>query len=178
MEYTIPEGVTHPIRHKRTILFAVVGAVVVIGFVIWVYLHYVPPTVPPPGPTEAEKKTELRQAQQKLLIAPEKAGMTKEDYAAEVAALAIEVDTITVMAGCTMDPMIIKMKEGSVLKLNNQDVSEHTLAFEDQNFFGIAPGLTREINITQVFGKNEGIYRYRCGDLSQDQNVGIMYIVK
>ncbi len=178
MEYTVPEGSKiHSRSKKKTLMVAVVVVVLLIIFVLG-YLKYVKLASSVIESNEDEKETELRQAQQKLLIAPGESGMNPAEYAAEVAHLAVESNTITVMADCSMNPLIIKMGEGSVLKLNNQDVSEHVFVFEDENFFAVPAGQVREINITQVFGKGEGIYRYRCGDRAQAENVGIMYLVK
>lgn len=178
MEYTVPEGSKIHTRSKKKTFMVAVVVVVLLIIVVLGYLKYVKQASSVTGSDEEEKETELRQAQQKLLIAPGESGINPGEYADEVAHLAVESNTITVTADCSMDPLIIKMREGSVLKLNNQDVSEHVFVFEDENFFAVPAGQVREINITQVFGKGEGIYRYRCGDHSRAENVGIMYLVK
>ena len=69
-----------------------------------------------------------------------------------------------------------KMNEKKTLKLDNRDTTEQMIVFEDQNFFTVAPNTVREINITEAFGKGQGIYRYRCGE--QEKAVGILYVVK
>lgn len=113
----------------------------------------------------------------KLLTPPQELGITEEEYLAQVASLSEVTNTITMGEGCLMNPLIVQIKEDSVLKVKNEASIDHVIAFEDQNFFAVSAGDTREINATQVFGKGEGIYRYRCGDQSQEVNVGIMYIV-
>lgn len=137
-----------------------------------------PPVEVPTVDLEQQRIERMRAEQRRLFDTPAILGLTPEEYAAEVERLAVESDTVTVGPECVMDPLIIKMKEGSVLKIDNKDSVEHVLAFEDQNFFGVSSGFVREINITEVFGKGEGIYRYRCGDRSLEEAVGIMYVVK
>jgi plastocyanin len=113
-----------------------------------------------------------------LLNAPDTANSESvERYESQVKENAVSTDTITVGAGCSMDPLIVRLPENSVLKLNNVDATEHTIAFEDQNFFNVSASSTREINITEVFGKGAGIYRYRCNDQSLEEAVGVFYIV-
>jgi plastocyanin len=112
-----------------------------------------------------------------LLTAPDETN--KEAFAAyfaQVAELAVESDTITISGACAMDPLIINMKDNSTLKITNTDAKDHTIAFEDQNFFNVSAGQTREINIAATFGKTAGTYRYRCNDISLEANVGIMYV--
>lgn len=180
MEYTTPEGTpVQPLRrHWLTVGIATTVLLILAVLGGWYYLNFARSPLPPPGPTAEEQKAELRLAQQRLLVSPEQLNLTPEAYAAEVTKLAVESDTITMSADCNMDPLIIKMKEDSVLKIDNRDSVEHVLAFEDQNFFAVSSGRTRDINITEVFQKGEGIYRYRCGDRSQEIAVGIMYVVK
>lgn len=180
MEYRVPEGMSPRPQYRNRLVLLIVTTlfVVLTGGGVWYYLHSTKDPLPPPGPTVEEQNAERRVAQQRLLVSPEQLGLTPEAYAEEVARLAAESDTITVGAECSMDPLIIKMKEASVLKIDNKDSVEHVLAFEDQNFFAVSSGRTREINITQVFKKGEGIYRYRCGDRSPEIAVGIMYVVK
>lgn len=167
------------VKSKRLILIALAGSLIVLGVGILVATSFftnrttTEEVVPAP-----DSSVVLRESQRKLLSTPLKLGMTDEVYAAEVARLAVEADTISIGAECSMDPLIIKMKEGSILKIDNKDSAEHMLAFEDQNFFAVSAGFVREINITEVFGKGEGIYRYRCGDRSLEETVGIMYVVK
>jgi hypothetical protein len=98
-------------------------------------------------------------------------------YEAHVADNAVVSDTISLDAGCAMSPLIVRLPENSILKIDNRDAVEHTLAFEDQNFFNVSAGQIREINITEVFGKGSGIYRYRCNNISLESAVGIMYVV-
>jgi plastocyanin len=130
------------------------------------------PTVPDTSATQLE-------AQKKLLIAPDTTNTEAvATYTTAVAANSVESDTIVVNTACVMSPLIIKMKEGAQLTIENRDTTEHVLAFEDQNFFAVSGGQVRTINITDVFGKGAGIYRYRCGDISKEQNVGIMYVVQ
>ena len=180
MEYTTPEGTPTRLQRRRGLIISVATIFLLTLAVLggWYYLNFARSPLPPPGPTVEEQNAGRRAAQQRLLVSPEQLNLTPEAYAAEVAQLAVESDTITMSADCSMDPLIIKMKEDSVLKIDNRDSVEHVLAFEDQNFFAVSSGRTRDINITEVFQKGEGIYRYRCGDRSQEIAVGIMYVVK
>lgn len=127
---------------------------------------------------EQQRIERMKAEQRRLFDTPATLGLTAEEYATKVEQLAVESDMIVISTECAMDPLIIKMKEGSILKIDNKDSTEHMLAFEDQNFFAVSSGFVREINITEVFGKGEGIYRYRCGNRSLEEAVGIMYVVK
>lgn len=98
-------------------------------------------------------------------------------YSEAVEEFAVPADTIVVTEKCTMSPLVIKLPENSTLRIENQDSVPHTIAFEDQNFFTVSAGKTREINVLEVFKKPAGVYRYRCNDLSTSANVGVMYIV-
>lgn len=174
MEYTTPE----PLRPKspgrtKNALVRIVAIAAAAGVFWYIYTHS---NLISRNQTEDNSNTTDRQAQERLLVAPEATGLSSEDYAAQVERYAIEADTIALTSGCTMDPLIIKMNEKNTLKLDNRDNSEHMIVFEDQNFFTVAPNTVREINITEAFGKGQGIYRYRCGD--QEKTVGILYVVK
>lgn len=83
---------------------------------------------------------------------------------------------LTIGEKCKMDPLVIKFKGDSILTIENKDLIMHTIAFENQNFFTVSPGEKREININETFKMNEGVLHYKCPDISQDNNVGVMYI--
>ena len=117
-----------------------------------------------------------REAQRKLLVPPEKAGLTKEMYEQQVSQLSEKGTVITMGPECDMSPLILRLTTGDSLQVHNTDGVEHVIAFEDENFFAVSAGDTRNINITTVFGKKEGIYRYRCGESTHNENVGILYI--
>lgn len=166
------------IQVRKIISIAVIVGIVLVG-IAFLFLIFSKGEPVPEGPTSEEiAKAKTLAEQKRLLATPEALSMTPDTYASEVARLSVETDTIFMGTECSIDPLIIKMKEGSILKIDNKDSVEHVLAFEDQNFFAVAGGQVREINITEVFGKGEGIYRYRCGDISQEVTVGIMYVVK
>jgi len=99
-------------------------------------------------------------------------------YEQKVQQYAVQSDTITVSEHCVMNPLVVKLPQNSVLKIDNRDTTTHTVAFEDQNFFNVEAGQTRELNITETFGKGAGIYRYKCNDISLEDNVGVMYVTE
>ena len=110
-----------------------------------------------------------------LLLKPEVTNLTEEQYKEKAIAAAEESYAITMSANCAVDPLVIKVKTGAVLRLTNNDSVEHVMAFEDENFFAVSPGQTREIDTTTL-QKNEGVYRYRCGEQTEGKNVGVLYI--
>ncbi len=119
----------------------------------------------------------IKSPESALLTPPDRSNQAAVSaYEKQVKALAVQSETLTVGEGCAMSPLIIRLPENSVLKIDNKDSKVHTIAFEDQNFFNVSAGKVRELNITEVFGKGEGIYRYRCNDQSLSKNVGVMYI--
>lgn len=91
--------------------------------------------------------------------------------------LAVEAGTLIVKTDCAMEPLVLKLSEGATLLLRNEDDRTHTLAFESGGTFVLAPDYTKRLNVTEVFGKGSGAHRYRCDDLSTDENVGVLYIV-
>ena len=174
MEYTKPEALhPKPAGHKKTTALRIVLFVLAVGVFWYIYTYS---DLISKRTADDDSQLSERKAQEQLLVAPESAGMSAEQYAAEVERYATEADTITLAAGCAMEPLILKMNEKKTLKLDNRDTSEHMIVFEDQNFFTVAPNTVREINITEAFGKGQGIYRYRCGE--QEKAVGILYVVK
>jgi plastocyanin len=120
------------------------------------------------------------ESQQALLIPPpaDASPEVLAAYEAKVKLFAKESSTLRVGVECAIDPLALKFKAGRELNITNNDTKEHTVAFEDQNFFNVSPGATRVINITKTFTKGAGIYRYRCSDLSLTANVGLMYVVQ
>ena len=130
-----------------------------------------------PALLEAEQARQQRELQKQLLVSPTELNVPEEQYNERVNQLSEEGDTITMGTNCAMDPLILKLKTGSELKLQNNDSVEHFIVFEDSNFFSVSANDTRSINITETFGKSDGIYRYRCGEREDSSNVGIMYIV-
>lgn len=161
------------ITQKQPRLFALFGIAL---FCFGLYLIYMPReeslTVPESMNEEREDTFDTRT----LLVPPE--GEKTADYEAQVAMHATVSDTITISDGCAMDPLIIELKANSTLKIENKDTTEHTIAFEDQNFFNVSPGQTRELNVSETFNKGAGIYRYRCNDLSLEKSVGVMYLTE
>ncbi len=163
-----------PFTHKHPRYVALMGICFFIGVAFLWYLSVQTTTVP----TVVETKEQIFDPQT-LLISPDVSNPEAvEKYVALVEVYAVESDSITIHEKCAMEPLIIKMKENSTLKIENEDAVEHTIAFEDQNFFNVSSAQVREVNISEVFGKGEGVYRYRCNDLSLQDNVGVMYVVK
>lgn len=170
MEYTTPE----PFQPKK-VLFkkstVIMMLALFLGAVVFWYIYTHSDLIK--GETgNPPEKTELQA--QNLLDAPDKVGLSYEEYEGEVQRLAIKADTIVLNSACNMEPLIIEISKNGMLTIDNRDSAEHMLVFEDENFFTVTAGSKREINITEAFGKGEGIYRYRCGD--QQKTVGIMYV--
>ena len=115
-----------------------------------------------------------------VLVGPGQSASPEEkaNYAERVKNEAKRADVLTIGVKCEMNPLVLKLKEGEMLKLKNTDIVVHTVAFEDQSFFTVSPGRDRSIDLAAVFGKGEGIYRYRCNDVSFDDNVGVLYITR
>lgn len=174
MEYTTPEPL-HPKvpGSTRRAVVRIIAFAAAVGVFWYIYTHS---TLISQKPTADDANINDRGAQEQLLAPPEAAGLSSEDYAAQVERYAVEADTIALTSDCTMEPLILKMNEKKTLKLDNRDTTEQMIVFEDQNFFTVAPNTVREINITEAFGKGQGIYRYRCG--AQEKTVGILYVVK
>lgn len=118
------------------------------------------------GPDEQEKITLLTQPSVEA----------EGEYKNLIEKYAQETQALTIGQNCQMDPLVIKFKGDSTLVIANNDSKEHVISFENQNFFGVSAGDKRKINIKQTFGLTEGVWRYRCGDLSSEQNVGVMYL--
>ncbi len=159
-------------EHKKEIMIGF-SVILLVGVVAYFYFNIVKM-----APAERDDITTAER--QAVLTAPSPTANSDElgVYEAQVARLAKESGTLTVGANCAMDPLVLKFRAGAKLNIINTDISEHTVAFEDQNFFNVAPGMTRILDITQTFTKGPGIYRYSCNDLSLATNVGVMYIVK
>lgn len=113
-------------------------------------------------PTEQEKALILKNGKS--------AGKFIEKYA-------IDTQVLTIGENCQIDPLIIRFKGDSVLVIENKDSKMHTIAFENQNFFTVSPNDKREINVNEVFNIKEGKLSYRCKEISEDINLGIMYVV-
>ena len=115
-----------------------------------------------------------------VLTAPAADATSEEqaEYVVSVKRLAEAAAVLEIGEGCTMTPLVLKLAEGETLTIQNNDATAHTIAFEDQNFFSVSPGRSREIDLMAIFGKGEGIYRYRCSDVDRENNVGVLYIVE
>jgi len=100
----------------------------------------------------------------------------KSDYDNLLNKVAVSTTELKIGKNCDMDPLVMKFKNGDKLSIINNDNIDHIVAFENQNFFSVSSGDTREIDINEVFGLKDGIFRYRCSDVSSEANVGIFYI--
>lgn len=158
--------------NKKYFIFSILVAVVAVAL-IGIILYRSPVTPFFDIATEAE----ISDAEKAIVLTPPGAEDTAA-YTETVLRLAQESDTLTIGANCAMEPLVLRLREGAVLNIVNNDTSEHTIAFEDQNFFNVSAGGRRAINITEMFQRGEGVYRYRCNDISLDQNVGVMSIVE
>lgn len=106
------------------------------------------------------------------------ADVEKENYDAIVARLAVSTSTLTIGRGCAMDPLVLRFQENATTTILNNDAVPHTIEFEDGGIFILAPNYAKQLVITSVFGKSKGIHRYRCDDISDSQNVGVLYITE
>ena len=150
---------------------------VLIGFIVFIFTALLWFYTCPWGKNIENQDAPIVSDARSLLQAPDVSDPSAVlQYETQVADASIETDTVIVDANCAMTPLILKMREGSILKIDNRDTADHTISFEDQNFFNVSADQVREINITDTFGKGSGMYRYKCSDISFDQNVGILYV--
>ena len=118
--------------------------------------------------------------EEKTIIAEqEKSDILKnnESFNELIEKYAVDTQSLTIGQNCQMDPLVIRFKGDSNLVIENKDSQMHTIAFENQNFFTVSPNDKREININKTFNLTEGKLFYKCTDLSQENNVGVMYII-
>jgi plastocyanin len=102
---------------------------------------------------------------------------TEKEYRAAVAQAAVESNKLVIGLNCAMSPLVLKLRRGATLTVINDDSINHTIAFENQNFFSVSAWKSRDIAITEIFPLDVGIYRYRCSDQATTTNVGVMYII-
>lgn len=131
--------------------------------------------------SQPEKESNVSVEQQKDLPTPneqeKKSILEKGQFADElIEKYAVDTQTLVIGKDCQMDPLVIRFKGDSVLTIENKDSQMHTIAFENQNFFTVSPNDKREINVNKTFNITEGKLTYKCTDLSQEENVGVMYI--
>lgn len=159
---------------RRPRLSALVGvSIAVMGVLLWLIVSQQNAGFSLFGTNSEEVKPES------LLVAPDATNpQAVEEYEEYVEEFAVETQTIAITENCTMDPLIIKMKASDMLKIENRDLVKHVISFEDQNFFSMAAGQVREFNVAEKFAKGPGIYRYRCNDVSREDNVGVMYFIE
>jgi plastocyanin len=112
-----------------------------------------------------------------VLTPPQATPEAAVQYQAAVEKLAVESETLEVGTACTMSPLVLKLKEGNTLAVHNGDTVDHTIAFEDQNFFSVSAQQTRSIDLKTVLSRIAGTYRYRCSDIASSTNVGVVYVV-
>lgn len=145
-------------------------AVALLALVLLGFAFFVPPRVVPMPVDPVDR--------QAVLTPPGDTPNAQQEYSAMIDSVAKESSTLTLGTSCVMDPLVLKFHAGATLTIVNNDTVEHTVAFEDQNFFNVSPSGSRTLNISQTFTKGPGIYRYRCNDLSLSENVGVLSIVQ
>ena len=107
---------------------------------------------------------------------------TESDYAAVIEraanlrSLAQETETLGIGAGCHMTPPVSKVKNTATLSITNNDTVSHTLVFDNKDPFTVSPGNTKALNAKGFFGDGEGLWYYRCSDISETNNVGVLYV--
>jgi plastocyanin len=116
--------------------------------------------------------------QHTVLIPPAPTPEGALQYQAVVEKLAVESGTLEVGPACAMSPLVLKLREGNTLAVHNGDTVDHTIAFEDQNFFAVSAQQTRTIDLKTVLSRVAGTYRYRCSDIASSTNVGVVYVVQ
>jgi hypothetical protein len=104
-------------------------------------------------------------------------GRAKMEYEKLIREIAFESQVLEIGSNCEMKPLVIKFRENDVLKITNSDSVQHTIAFENKNFFAIRSQATIEINLKNKFNLEKGILHYRCTDISSSESVGVMYMV-
>jgi hypothetical protein len=130
-----------------------------------------------PAPAYSAKERDLVQVPPVITEAK-----TEDDYAAVIEqaanlrSLAQETETLAIGAGCYMTPPVGKVKNTASLSITNNDTVAHTLVFDNRDPFTLSPGGTRLINPKGFFGDGEGLWYYRCSDISETNNVGVLYV--
>lgn len=102
----------------------------------------------------------------------------KESYLRTVERAAVRADVLELGAGCSMNPLVLELSANETLTIQNNDSVTHTVSFEDNSFFSVSAGRSRTLDLMKTFGKGEGVYRYKCNDLSLGDNVGVLYITR
>jgi hypothetical protein len=155
---------------NQTIGIIIIIFILSLAIVFWVYNPHLA--------REVKDKIVNPNEQEKATLLSEPAVQAGDEYQALVEKYARDTQNLTIGPNCQMDPLVIKFKGDATLVITNNDSLEHTISFANQNFFNISPNGKREINIQETFGLNEGIWRYRCGDLNAEQNVGVMHLTQ
>jgi len=119
----------------------------------------------------------LTEEEKNIVLTPPQTG-EEEAYNNLVKKHAVSSPVLTIGPNCEMDPLIIEITTEQELTIKNTDSIIHIVSFEDQNAFSVSPGRERTINIKQTFSRNADAYRYRCNNISMEENVGVMYVVE
>lgn len=121
----------------------------------------------------------LSSLKQKILDGPPQNASPTEvvKYNTLVKDKAISTNELTIGINCKMNPLVLEITTTDVLTIRNDDSIQHVISFEDQNFFTVSANDSRELTLERI-GKKPGIYRYRCGDMNEEENVGVLYIIQ
>lgn len=107
------------------------------------------------------------------------AGVSEEEwknYLIAIAKVAVETDTITIGAGCSVKPVVLKtaLVMGKTVKVKNTDSVPHTLSFNNPPNFLVAANSTTEMPVD--FKGVPGIYGYGCDN--SPQAVGLIQVLQ
>lgn len=122
--------------------------------------------------SENAPTAEITEAERELLLTGD---IEDHVYINTVSKVATNVETLEIGEGCVMSPLVLRLSLNTPLTIENKDTQNHVIAFEDENFFSVTAGRSRVIDLHR-FGKEEGVYKYRCGDVSREEAVGVLYI--
>lgn len=153
---------------KLKIFLGIMVAVFMIG--LFFYLYFVA------NKKDIRKEPLVPSEQEQAVILNQPSAGTEAEYSKLIEKYASSTQTLNIGQNCQMNPLVIKFKGDSTLVIANNDSVKHVISFENRNFFSVSPGDKREINIQKTYGFDPGAWRYRCGDLASDRNVGVMYL--
>lgn len=95
----------------------------------------------------------------------------KQNYALAVS-ISKEADFLDI-ANCTGSPVVLRLREGTSLKVRNKDSVAHSISFNDKQIYPVLAGST--IEVKDAFAKGPGLYGYGCDNFSGAK--GMVYVV-
>lgn len=97
----------------------------------------------------------------------------RKKYAELVNRVSKETTTLEIK-NCEPSPLGLKVKEGTEIKVKNNDSVKHKLIVDEKNQYDISASSSNTIKLD--FGKGPGVYGYTC-DPNAKNPAGIFYII-